>query len=425
MSHSDQDIIDMIKLLNTDPPINKRHRDQLRQQTLDAYDKRTVCVPQTRPTPILQFKGTTVMKIAASIAAVVALGILTNSMLNSNRALAFEDIARAILKVDNASFEVTVVTQELEEDSETSVKAKCIAQLPGQLRVEYPDEVIIADFAADKALFLVPKDKAAKLLEGFSELKIIEQPAVFLRQMQQHLRRAAKNNTFGEIKYAKLGEKQFNGRSAIGYRIHDPKVLEFYEYVDIWADAETVLPIRVEYTLDNEATKVTLENFKYNQKLDPKLFSLEPPAGYQQMITDIWGILGPEALPTLEDLVQALRVYADQTDGHFPLTLDTAEMVLTLSEARVKANPGKTPFNDGVGENTDPEMSQTVEDLLLSTIFTEILKQRGIDYTYVGGVKLGDKDRPIFWYKPKGSETFRVVYGDLSIREAKQAPAKP
>jgi hypothetical protein len=43
---------------------------------------------------------------------------------------------------------------------------------------------------------------------------------------------------------------------------------------------------------------------------------------------------------------------------------------------------------------------------------------RGDGYTYAGkGVKLGDADKPIFWYRPQGSTTCRVIYGDLSARD--------
>jgi hypothetical protein len=36
---------------------------------------------------------------------------------------------------------------------------------------------------------------------------------------------------------------------------------------------------------------------------------------------------------------------------------------------------------------------------------------------YVGAsVKFGDATRPVCWYKPIDAETYRVVYGDLSIR---------
>ena len=39
-------------------------------------------------------------------------------------------------------------------------------------------------------------------------------------------------------------------------------------------------------------------------------------------------------------------------------------------------------------------------------------------WKYLGtGVKLGDKDRMVCWYRPKGSRTYRVVHGDLSIKD--------
>ena len=39
-------------------------------------------------------------------------------------------------------------------------------------------------------------------------------------------------------------------------------------------------------------------------------------------------------------------------------------------------------------------------------------------WKYLGkGVKLGDRDRIICWYRPKGSRTYRVVYGDLSVKD--------
>jgi hypothetical protein len=32
-------------------------------------------------------------------------------------------------------------------------------------------------------------------------------------------------------------------------------------------------------------------------------------------------------------------------------------------------------------------------------------------------VKFGDSDAPIFWYRPEGAETYRVIYGDLSVKD--------
>jgi len=37
---------------------------------------------------------------------------------------------------------------------------------------------------------------------------------------------------------------------------------------------------------------------------------------------------------------------------------------------------------------------------------------------YVGeNVKKGQAETPIFWYKAEGSETYRVIYGDLSVKD--------
>ena len=49
--------------------------------------------------------------------------------------------------------------------------------------------------------------------------------------------------------------------------------------------------------------------------------------------------------------------------------------------------------------------------------FLQLLEPEG-KYHYAGkGVKLGDADTAIFWYRPEGSDTYRVIYGDLSVKE--------
>ena len=34
-------------------------------------------------------------------------------------------------------------------------------------------------------------------------------------------------------------------------------------------------------------------------------------------------------------------------------------------------------------------------------------------------------DRPIFWYRPEDGKTYRVVYADLSVRDANAPPPMP
>jgi hypothetical protein len=45
------------------------------------------------------------------------------------------------------------------------------------------------------------------------------------------------------------------------------------------------------------------------------------------------------------------------------------------------------------------------------------------DAHYVGkGVSFGAADTPIFWYRPKDSKNYRVIYADLSVRDSDTPP---
>ena len=54
----------------------------------------------------------------------------------------------------------------------------------------------------------------------------------------------------------------------------------------------------------------------------------------------------------------------------------------------------------------------------LTRMMMFIQAKGGQTWRYVGdGVQLGDGQTPVCWYKPKDSETYRVVYGDLSVKD--------
>ena len=36
-------------------------------------------------------------------------------------------------------------------------------------------------------------------------------------------------------------------------------------------------------------------------------------------------------------------------------------------------------------------------------------------------VKFGDATKAIFWYKPSGADKYRVIYGDLNVKDANEA----
>jgi hypothetical protein len=52
-------------------------------------------------------------------------------------------------------------------------------------------------------------------------------------------------------------------------------------------------------------------------------------------------------------------------------------------------------------------------------LFIQLFELKGEGkWHYAGeGVKLGDAGKAIFWYRPKGSDTYRVIYADLSVKD--------
>ena len=61
-----------------------------------------------------------------------------------------------------------------------------------------------------------------------------------------------------------------------------------------------------------------------------------------------------------------------------------------------------------------PEAGQQMFNALL---FVAHLPKES-NWRYAGnGVKFGTADKAIFWYKPTDSKNYRVIYGDLSVKE--------
>ena len=131
-----------------------------------------------------------------------------------------------------------------------------------------------------------------------------------------------------------------------------------------------------------------MSDFIYNVELDESLFSVEPPGGYSVKT------LTPPPLPTEKDLIEFLRVYPDATNGQFPPFLSKK---INLSEYEIEKTIGlKISAGWSFVVNILPDDS---------------------DWRYAGkGAKVGSPDTPIFWYKPEGSDFYRVIYADLAIK---------
>lgn len=75
-----------------------------------------------------------------------------------------------------------------------------------------------------------------------------------------------------------------------------------------------------------------------------------------------------------------------------------------------------------VQEATAREFMEAQQRVQRGVMFADQLSPNA-DAHYAGkGVSLGEADRPIFWYRPTDAKKYRVVYADLSVRDA-DAPA--
>jgi hypothetical protein len=209
-----------------------------------------------------------------------------------------------------------------------------------------------------------------------------------------------------------LGEQKIDGVDTIGYHIENPNM-----GMTIWADAKTLLPVRIEYIMGEmvgmEGT-IIMSDIVFDVELDKSLFEI--PEGY-----DVSTVQFDASMPTEEDFIRALRLWSETTGGKFPSELNmkaTGEFMEALEEKTGLEVKDKAP------DPSDPQIREFMQTL--TTVNRGIIMfahglPEDADWHYAGqNVKFGDAQTAIFWYRPEGSDTYRVIYGDLSLKDIAQ-----
>jgi hypothetical protein len=188
----------------------------------------------------------------------------------------------------------------------------------------------------------------------------------------------------------------------------------------LWGDPKTGLPVRVETTMAIAPNvKVTMSDFAFNVDMDESLFSLEPPTGYEL-------VQGPpiDASPAEEkDLIESFRDYSRWSGGPFPDRLDSGSLSQTASTLKWASLYREKPQEPQAERQR--EQDAALAKLQRGLWFAQRLPKEA-DSHYAGrGVSLGTADRPIFWYRPTDSKRYRIIYADLSVRDADSPPSVP
>jgi len=346
----------------------------------------------------------TKLAVAAAILIAVAIGV---QEIGGGRP-AFADIVRPFMEAQSATF--TIVAH-LSDRPATTMQGQFLA--PGRERrvgrmSDGLDEetIMISDYVSGRALVLVPSQKAAVAVKLTNRPDDLDPEK--LNQFEELRRRIerAQENSDETIEY--LGESQIDGEAAIGYRF-----TEFGAETTIWADVETLLPLRVEHAIMKSGTKVgsiVMMDIRFNVPLDPAAFSMETPEDYTLQTMSFDG-----STPREDDLIAMLRTWTQITDGRFPSTIDA----LPSEELEAALGQDEDPKIEDFKDIADPAVQERVQmfvQLMRGFLFVQSLSNDGIDWHYAGAnATLGDATTPVFWHRPEGSATYRVIYADLSI----------
>lgn len=204
--------------------------------------------------------------LAVAVTLMVTTGVWC--LLDQPTGLAFADVLKTIQQV--TSLEVTVITRFGME--KPSAGKMYLAE--DRLRVEQFDGslICVCDLRQGTALY---QDVQRKLYQ----LDDIHQDFAkrFASPIDQ-LRHARPDDA------EHVGEERLNGRRAQVYRVREINLLGIGGHGEmlVWADSITELPLKIVlHDPDPKAeTEIRFEDFRWNQRLDTGLFTLDPPAGY-------------------------------------------------------------------------------------------------------------------------------------------------
>jgi len=409
MFKNEADFEKIVGELNIDTELNPAHCENLRAQMLSVFNE----TAQKRTMPLGVFRRSImkspIIRIAAAAAVIIILVLIGIHQL-AGSAPAFADIVRPLLTARTATCKITINIK-----GEPPQTRDCMFMEPSRMRQVMPNGVIqISDKHQGQKMKLYPAEKKAVILETTNMPEDKQRSDNWFLQIRECLRQAQETED-ESVKF--IGKQKIDGVKAIGYRIGENSDMMD---MTVWADTETLLPIRIEYSLASAGVYMNIEgtitysDIVFNEELDESLF--EVPEGYESQTMQY--DYEPFKPPGEEDLIQALRLWSGITNGKFPseLNIETlGEFIQVLKEKMgLKFEKGKAP------DLSNPKLHE------FWRIWRRITRGVGFvsklpsesDWHYTGKeVYFGDSDTPIFWYRPEGSETYRVIYGDLSIQE--------
>jgi outer membrane lipoprotein-sorting protein len=360
-------------------------------QTLDENENKKSGVTRSdiwrtiMSTKVRKFATAAVILIAATITLYILAGPFgaTTSV--------YAEVAEQLHKAMTMTYKITTTTP---VEWMAEVEMECAFKEPGLLRVTAAGRYVwVRDAAKGKGLTIIPKTKQ------FVEIDLSNSPG----EQQDPLNTVERLRSLPDRADEELGIREIDGRAAQGFRVTE----EGMTYT-VWIDPKTRELVEIEMRFDNApGVSGTATDFRFDVELDDSLFSLTPPDGYTRMEIQV-----DASEPDEEDFIEFLRLWsAKMKDSTFPPTVNPVELansIMKMAKSGMLRTDNKT---------SDQEQQEIAMKTTYGMMFAIRLPSES-KWRYAGeNVKYGDAETPIFWYQPSGSATYRVIYGDLSVKD--------
>jgi len=325
-----------------------------------------------------------ITKLAAAAVIIAAIMIGINSFLGSGTSVAFADVIQPILDAQTLIMDILIGPEGRQAVIHDEVMGSRIRRTVSSMQ----GADIIIDLEKMKMLTLSGKTAIYVELDGLDKMPN------YLELLQDAVVRMQDK---AEYQVENQGLQEIDGHDYIVFVAESDK-----DTITIWADPETALPVRIKQKTPN--MQIICNNLQFDVALDESRFSMEVPEGYVIQNSGIDFKKSSES-----DFVESLRIWAEIIeDGHFPDSINLEDIV--------KVGP-KLGWGLKRANLTEQESLEVATQFGQGIVFIRFFKGQG-QWHYAGkGIKLGDSDSPIFWYQPKDSETWRVIYGDLTVKD--------
>ncbi len=370
--------------IKTDPVVNKAVFDDLLKQleTAEGFNEKIL-----QPSLWRTIMKNRMTQFTSAAAILIVSAIIFS--LSVSPSVTFADIIKPFMEAETFAFDL-FIGGEGGPSMHERVKGNRYRRTVSNM----PNIALIIDADAGQLLRLDTAGKTASLVDIAGPIKKHAQDYIALVRDSIQRQMADAN-----VEPEEDSELQIDGRKTIEYSIGDAS-----ERVTIVADAKTGQLLQIEMESGH-----ILKNFEFDIEISDQEVSLDPPAGYtmQQTQMDFSNL-------SEKDLVEGLRVWAKYLgEGTFPSELSKRAYMENIPLLRQSLKNQSVPL---------AEADKYGKYYMQSMFFLQTIHFSPSDWKYVGAdVKLGDAETAVFWYQPEGSDNYRVIYGDLSVKDV--APA--